>query len=109
LDVSVIKAIVNWIFTDIENNIFPRLPTFCFTFFQLLKRLSLLEQISKSPVIAVATTPEPSDVASDIANDNIVNDENENVRKRKRGRPATKDKSVGTGPSQPSVNKAVQV
>jgi hypothetical protein len=29
--------------------------------------------------------------------------------KRRRGRPATKDKSVGTGPTQPSINKAVQV
>ena len=91
---------------------YPRLLTVESTFFvQLMQRLTLLEHISKSPVATVvATSPEPSDVTSDIANDiAIVNDENENVRKKKRGRPSTKDKSVGTGPAQPSVNKAVQV
>ena len=83
---------------------------FDLTFVQLLHRLTMLEQISKSPATVVATTPEPSDVASDIVvNGSIVNDENENVKKRKRGRPVTKDKSVGTGPSHPPVNKAVQV
>ena len=53
-------------------------------------------------------TPEPkltseSDVVSAETSDKEV------CRKRKRGRPSTTDKSVGTGPSQPPVNKAVQV
>ena len=50
-----------------------------------------------------------SDTASDF--ESVVTEPSkEDVGpRRKRGRPATKDKSVGTGPSQPPVNKAVQV
>ena len=81
--------------------------------FQLLQRLSRLEKFKHKLLI-----PEFSNGVVETANSEVVNDENvnlentnddESARKRKRGRPATKDKSVGTGPSQPSVNKAVQV
>jgi hypothetical protein len=65
--------------------------------------LSQLEQLHNA-------IPEPAEVEPVEAVVAAAEDtKDETVRKRKRGRPATKDKSVGTGPSQPPVNKAVQV
>ena len=54
----------------------------------------------------------PEEIAEEsasVAASAVITDNDENSRKRRRGRPFTKDKSVGTGPFQPSVNKAVQV
>jgi hypothetical protein len=54
----------------------------------------------------------PEEIAEESANvaaSAVVTDNDENSRKRRRGRPVTKDKSVGTPPIQPSVNKSVQV
>jgi hypothetical protein len=54
----------------------------------------------------------PEEIAEEsasVAASAVVFDNDENSRKRRRGRPVTKDKSVGTAPIQPSVNKSVQV
>jgi hypothetical protein len=91
-----------------------------------MQRLSRLNKL-KSPLLVPEFRKDDfasvKSTNSEVVNDGNVNFENtndENVnfentnddessRKRKRGRPATKDKSVGTGPIQPTVNKAVQV
>ena len=74
--------------------------------FQLLQRLSMLEHPGKSPMLVPEEIAEES---ASVAASAVITDNDENSRKRRRGRPFTKDKSVGTGPCQPSVNKAVQV
>jgi len=72
--------------------------------FQLLQRLSIFENPGKSPMLVPEEIAEES---ASVAASAVITDNDENSRKRRR--PFTKDKSVGTGPCQPSVNKAVQV